>query len=91
MSAYGEIYVGKLPYDVDEATLRDLFEPYGEVASITLIRDTSGASRGFGFVKMPLECVQDAVDGLDGHEFDGEPIRVNISRDKGARAPRREY
>lgn len=86
------IYVGSLPADMDEDELRGLFAPFGEVLSLHLIRDReTGASRGFGFVKLAPEAVQQAVDDLDGVEVRGCRVRVNIARDKGAPAPRRRY
>lgn len=86
------IYVGSLPLDVDEDELRALFAPYGAVISLHLIRDRqTGASRGFGFVKLAPDRVQAAVDALDGLELRGCRVRVNVARDKGARAPRRRY
>ena len=86
------IYVGSLPLDADEAELRALFAPYGTVHALHLIRDReTGSSRGFGFVKLDPQGVQAAVDALDGMELRGCRVRVNVARDKGARAPRRRY
>ena len=86
------IYIGSLPLDADESEVRGLFAPYGDVLKLTLIRDhETGESRGFGFVKLPEECVQAAVDGLDGVELRGCRVRVNVARDKGQKAPRRRY
>ncbi len=86
------IYVGSLPLDADEDELRALFAPYGEILSLHLVRDReSGQSRGFGFVKLDPAAVQAAVDDLDGLELRGCRVRVNVARDKGARAPRRRY
>jgi RNA recognition motif-containing protein len=88
----GEIYAGKLPLDIDENDLRDLFAVFGEVARVVLVRDAAGCSRGFGFVTMASpESVLPAVDALDGTALRGHVIRVNVARDKGAPAPRRRY
>ncbi len=92
MSDDRNIYIGSLPLDADESEIRGLFAPYGEVLALQLIRDQeTGASRGFGFVKLPPECVQAAVDALDGMTLRECRVRVNVARDKGARAPRRRY
>lgn len=86
------IYIGSLPLDADEAEIRGLFTPYGEVLKLTLIRDhETGESRGFGFVKLSEEDVQAAVDALDGLELRGCRVRVNVARDKGQKAPRRRF
>jgi RNA recognition motif-containing protein len=92
MSGLRELYVGSLPLDADEAEVAALFAPYGPVSDLELIRDQgTGQSRGFGFFKLPVEHVQEAVDFVDGMDLRGHRVRVNIARDKGAPAPRRQY
>jgi polyadenylate-binding protein len=86
------IYVGKLPPDLVENDLRDLFAAHGEVERVVVVRDEAGSSRGFGFVTMTSpQSVLPAVDALDGHEIGDHVIRVNVACDKGAPAPRRRY
>lgn len=72
------IFVAKLNFDTEEATLRQAFEGYGEVDSVKIIQDKfSGRSKGFGFVEMPNdEEAQAAIDGLNDQEFDGRTIVV---------------
>ncbi|MGB0385625.1 MAG: RNA recognition motif domain-containing protein [Ardenticatenaceae bacterium] len=87
------IYVGNLPYSVDEQDLRDMFAPYGEVESVNIIIDRdSGRSKGFGFVEMSDDSkAQEAIRDLDGKNIKGErgdrAARVNEAR---PRKPRRE-
>ena len=51
------IYVGNLPRTTDEETVRKLFEEYGEVTEIKLLKDQyTGELRGFGFVTMPAKA-----------------------------------
>lgn len=73
------IYVGNLPPDVTEEGLAKSFEAFGQVASATVIRDrSSGESRGFGFVEMPVKGeAQAAITGLNGKELKGRTLRVN--------------
>ena len=48
------IFVGSLPFSLEEAELKGFFEEYGEVASARIITDKfSGRSKGFGFIEMP--------------------------------------
>ena len=48
------IYVGNLSYEVTEEELRQNFMAFGEVSSVSIIKDKySGQSKGFGFVEMP--------------------------------------
>ncbi len=90
------IYVGNLSYTSTEDSIRQHFEPFGEVASVKIIEDReTGRSRGFGFVEMPNDSEgQAAIEALDGKDLDGRPIRVNEARPKtdrrgaGSRGPR---
>ena len=47
------IFVGSLPFKIEEADLKELFEAFGEVSSVKIINDReTGRSKGFGFVEM---------------------------------------
>ena len=47
------IFVGSLPFSIDDADLRESFEAYGTVNSVKIITDKfTGRSKGFGFVEM---------------------------------------
>ncbi len=86
-----QIYVGNLPYRSSEEEVRELFAQYGEVNSVKLITDReTGRPRGFGFVEMEDESAQEAIEALDGQEFDGRRLKVNEARPRENR-PRREY
>jgi len=73
------IYVGNLSYEVTEESLRQAFEPYGQVTSATIIKDKySGQARGFGFVEMPDQAeAQTAIKNLNGKELLGRQLNVN--------------
>ena len=78
------IFVGSLPYSLEEADLKELFEAYGEVTSVKIIMDReSGRSKGFGFVEMSDdESAQKAISGLNGSEVSGRSIAVSQAEDK---------
>ncbi|MBK0381174.1 RNA recognition motif domain-containing protein [Mucilaginibacter segetis] len=78
------IFVGSLPYSLEEADLKELFEAYGEVSTVKIIIDReSGRSKGFGFVEMPDdESAQKAISGLNGSEVAGRSIAVSQAEDK---------
>ena len=78
------IYVGNLPYSIVEEDLREIFEEYGEVASVKIISDKlTGRSKGFGFVEMDDEGeAKKAIDELNNAEISGRNIKVNESRPK---------
>ena len=76
------IYVGNLSYDVDEDELKQEFTAFGEVTSVTIIRDKySGRPRGFGFVEMQTESEANAaIAGLNGKSLKGRALAVNEAR-----------
>ena len=76
------IYVGNLSYEVTEDDLQLAFEPFGQVESVTIIKDKdSGQSKGFGFVEMASKAEgQSAIDDLNGKEIKGRAINVNEAR-----------
>jgi RNA recognition motif-containing protein len=78
------IFVGSLPFSLEEAELKGFFEEYGEVASARIITDKfSGRSKGFGFIEMPVEEeAKKAIEELNGAEVDGRTIVVNESIEK---------
>ena len=78
-----DIYVGNIPWKVDDDELKELFSQYGEVESATVIKykDTN-RSKGFGFVEMDDESAQKAIEALEWFEMDGRPLKVNQSRGK---------
>ncbi|XAR67962.1 hypothetical protein NMG60_11002921 [Bertholletia excelsa] len=81
------IYVGNLPWDVDNARLEQVFSEHGKVmdARVVYDRDT-GRSRGFGFVRMSSEAeLNDAIANLDGQTLDGRAIRVSVAEERPRR------
>ncbi len=78
------IFVGSLPFSIEEADLRESFEAYGAVDSVKIITDKfTGRSKGFGFVEMPNDDeAQKAIDELNGATVQGRAIVVNKSEPK---------
>jgi len=76
------IYVGNLSYDAGENDLRQAFEEFGQVDVVKVVMDRyTGRSKGFGFVEMPVDDEAKAAIGeLDGKEFMGRPLKVNVAR-----------
>lgn len=85
------IFVGNLGPDVTETEIAELFKPFGQVASVQLVRELfTGKLRGFGFVEMPGKAHSlAAIAGLNGKEFAGRPLKVNEARPKPERGSRR--
>jgi len=82
-----KLYVGNLPYSVDDAALQHNFSEFGTVQSAKVMIDRdSGRSKGFGFVEMNSDAeAQAAINGLNGRSVDGRSITVNVARPKEAR------
>jgi RNA recognition motif-containing protein len=78
------IFVGSLPFKIEEADLKELFEAFGEVSSVKIINDReSGRSKGFGFIEMPdSEAANKAIAELNGSDVGGRNIVVNQAEDK---------
>ncbi len=77
-----KLFVGNISWDASDDTLKELFAAYGEVTSAHVATDKfSGRSRGFGFVEMSSDDeAQAAIDALDGSDWLGRPLTVNVAR-----------
>lgn len=89
------IYVGNLPYSIDDQGLQTAFANFGEVVSAKVIIDRdSGRSKGFAFVEMGTdEEAAKAISSLNGSELGGRNINVSEAREPsagggGGRGPR---
>ena len=91
-----KIYVGNLPFSVDEAGLKAMFENYGP-QEVTLISDKySGRSKGFGFVTIENdEAAKKAISEMHEKEVEGRKLTVNEAKPKEDRPrddrPRRSF
>ena len=83
------IYVGNLSRTVTEDALRKTFEAFGAVSSVKIMTDKfTGEPRGFAFLTMEDdEQAQQAINGLDNSDFEGQRIRVNTARPPQPRTP----
>lgn len=82
-----KLFVGSLPWAVDDKKLEEIFAAFGAVTSAVVLMDKmTGRSRGFGFVEMPNddEAMQ-AMNQLNGSDLDGRKIVVNEARPREQR------
>jgi RNA recognition motif-containing protein len=79
-----KLFVGSLPFRLEEDELKTEFEKYGDVSSAKIITDKfSGRSKGFAFVEMPDdEKAKLAIAGLNGANIGGRDIVVNEAMEK---------
>lgn len=77
-----KLFVGKLSFDTTNDSLQALFAQYGKVVSAQVIIDRgTNQSKGFGFVEMEDQAAaQAAINALDGKEFEGRIIVVNVAK-----------
>lgn len=87
------IYVGNLSYQMTDEELQELFEQFGAVTRVNIIKDReTGRSKGFGFVEMEDEAAgEKAIEALDGEESGGRNLRVNKARPREDRPQRKSW
>lgn len=77
-----KLFVGSLPWSINDAGLKETFEKHGSVLSAKIIMDrVTNKSRGFGFVEMenPTDATK-AIKALNDSEIDGRNIIVNEAK-----------
>ena len=80
------IFVGNLSWGTTEEDLRNAFAAQGfQIQDVHILLDReSGRSRGFGFVEMESsEAAQNAISALNGEDFNGRQLTVNVARPRG--------
>jgi len=82
-----QIYVGNMSYGTTEESLKELFGNYGEVEAVKIITDReTGRAKGFGFITMNDDnAAKNAMEELDGKEFEGRTLRVNEAKPREER------
>ena len=87
------IYVGNLPYGIRDEKLGEMFAEFGDVTSSKVIVDReTGRSKGFGFIEMSDDAAaKEAIEQLNGKEFDGRAIKVNEAKPREERPRRPRY
>lgn len=82
-----KLYVGNFPYSVDEAQLRGLFTPYGEISELAMIMDReTGRSKGFAFITFASQQSAEKALELNGRDLGGRPLKVNMAMERDSRS-----
>ncbi|KAH7848643.1 hypothetical protein Vadar_005551 [Vaccinium darrowii] len=81
------VYVGGLPYDADEESIRRVFDLYGHVVAVKIVNDHGIGGKCYGFVTFtnPRSAV-DAINDMNGRTIDGRVVRVNEVKTRGGRS-----
>ena len=79
-----KLYVGNLSKQIDDAGLKDLAIPFGNLLSANVATEKSGGeSKGFGFVEFSTdEEGRAAITGLNGKEVNGQALKVDEAKPK---------
>ncbi len=81
-----KLYVGNLNFRTTQESLEGLFSNYGEVQEVAIITDReTGRPRGFAFVTMNDEGGKEAIEALNGQEFEGRTLNINEARPREPR------
>lgn len=75
-----KLFVGNLPFSATTEEVRELFAQHGEVTAVNLVTDRhTGQPRGFGFVQMDADGAKKAIGALNGTDFGGRALRVDLA------------
>ena len=75
-----KLYVGNLPWRVDNSQLEELFSEFGSVISANDITDrASKRSRGFGFVELESGGPE-AIEAMNDSDLEGRKLTVNEAK-----------
>ncbi len=77
-----KLFVGSLPWAIDNQKLQDLFSQFGTVSQASVVMDKmTGRSRGFGFVEFEDDAAAyAAIEKMNNADVDGRKIVVNEAR-----------
>jgi RNA recognition motif-containing protein len=83
------LYIGNLSRDVTESDLYELFQPFGKLTSVNVVKDKfSGVSKGFGFIEMPVKAeAEAAIAGLHRTQLKGQSLDITEARPREQRRP----
>ena len=78
-----KIYIGNLPFNMNEDEYRDVFSKYGEIEDVFLVKDRATRRlKGFGFITFDTEEAAQAALEMDGKELGGRTIKVSMAKER---------
>jgi RNA recognition motif-containing protein len=76
-----KLHLGNLPKTMTDAELKKLVAAHAEPTSLEIIKDATGASKGFGFAEFANDAQGQAViAGMDGKDVGGQTVKVGVAR-----------
>ena len=83
-----KLHFGNLAKSVTEKELKDLVTPHGAPTSLEIVRDQSGASKGFGFAEFDsADQARAVIAALDGKEIGGQVVKIGEARPRRGDKP----
>ena len=80
---YATLYVGNLPYRVNEQAVKAHFMKSTSVKSVRLLRDRkTGKRKGFGFIEIPEQDTDKVIKKFNDSEFEDRTLKVRIAKDR---------
>lgn len=74
------LFVGNLAFNATEEALRELVADFGPVGEVRVIE-----GKGFAFIDIPEEKLAEAIEGLNGRDFEGRALRVDEAQPRKPR------
>ncbi len=75
------LYVGNIPWSTTESELEQIFAQHGEVLDCRIITErATGRSRGYGFVEVSDDDMENIMEKTDGTEMEGRKLVVNEAK-----------
>ncbi len=93
MDQKNKLYVGNLPFAIDDNQLKELFTKFGEVTEAIVIKNKfNGRSKGFGFVTLKDEkAAEEAIKEMNQAEVMERKLVVNLARPKKEETTRTDF
>lgn len=77
------LYVGNLPYRANEDAVKELFQRFGVVVNVRLMKDRqTGRRRGFGFVEVAAKDGSKMIQKLNDFNFQERTLKVREAKER---------
>ena len=77
------LYVGNLPYRANEDAVKELFQRFGIVVNVRLMKDRqTGRRRGFGFVEVAAKDGSKMIQKLNDFNFQERTLKVREAKER---------
>ena len=78
-----KIYIGNLPFNMNEDEYREVFGKYGEIEDVFLVKDRATRRlKGFGFITFDTEEAAQSSLEMDGQELGGRTVKVSMAKER---------